>query len=283
MPDTSFLIPLLLQGVLAPFAAAAIAALALRRAVGGPAATALVVAAGFLTSYAATVQGAWSLSPQSAMDWQPWVVLAAVGGALLVDRAPAGVRLFLARAVLGVLLSFVVVWPAIGSLGAVKASTAAVVAGIVIAAAWSVRTRGLFAGETHPLQLAIIAGGAGLAMMLDSSQTPGRLAGALAVALAACAVIGRFRTPAGSAAVGTTLLVLGSLLLQAQVYAGFPLVYVALLAAATVADIAPALLASRGRSAITWRAKAASIALTLVPVAVVVGLAVKGMQDSGGY
>ena len=283
MPDTSFLIPLLLQGVLAPFAAAAIAALALRRAVGGPAATALVVAAGFLTSYAATVQGAWSLSPQSAMDWQPWVVLAAVGGALLVDRAPAGVRLFLARAVLGVLLSFVVVWPAIDSLGAVKASTAAVVAGIVIAAAWSVRTRGLFAGETHPLQLAIIAGGAGLAMMLDSSQTPGRLAGALAVALAACAVIGRFRTPAGSAAVGTTLLVLGSLLLQAQVYAGFPLVYVALLAAATVADIAPALLARRGRSANTWRAKAASIALTLVPVAVVVGLAVKGMQDSGGY
>ena len=283
MPDTSFLIPLLLQGVLAPFAAAAIAALALRRAVGGPAATALAVAAGFLTSYAATVQGAWSLSPQSAMDWQPWVVLAAVGGALLVDRAPAGVRLFLARAVLGVLLSFVVVWPAIDSLGAVKASTAAVVAGIVIAAAWSVRTRGLFAGETHPLQLAIIAGGAGLAMMLDSSQTPGRLAGALAVALAACAVIGRFRTPAGSAAVGTTLLVLGSLLLQAQVYAGFPLVYVALLAAATVADIAPALLARRGRSANTWRAKAASIALTLVPVAVVVGLAVKGMQDSGGY
>jgi hypothetical protein len=283
MPDTSFLIPLLLQGVLAPFAAAAIAALALRRAVGGPAATALAVAAGFLTSYAATVQGAWSLSPQSAMDWQPWVVLAAVGGALLVDRAPAGVRLFLARAVLGVLLSFVVVWPAIGSLGAVKASTAAVVAGIVIAAAWSVRTRGLFAGDTHPLQLAIIAGGAGLAMMLDSSQTPGRLAGALAVALAACAVIGRFRTPAGSAAVGTTLLVLGSLLLQAQVYAGFPLVYVALLAAATVADIAPALLARRGRSANTWRAKAASIALTLVPVAVVVGLAVKGMQDSGGY
>ena len=283
MPDTSFLIPLLLQSVLAPFAAAAVVALAMRRAVGGPAATALAVAAGFLAAYAATVQGAWSLSPQSAMDWQPWVVLAAVGGALLVDRAPAGARLFLARAVLGVLLGFVVVWPAIGSLGAVKASVSAVVAGIVVAAAWSLRTHGLFASQTHPLQLALVAGGAGLAMMLDSSQTPGRLAGSLAMALAACAVVGRLRTPAGSAAVGTTLLVLGSLLLQAHVYAGFPLVYVALLAAATVADIAPALLANRGGSAITWRAKAMSFALTLAPVVVVVGLAVKGMQDSGGY
>lgn len=282
MPDTSFLIPLLLQSVLAPFAVAAAVAVALRRPVGRAPATALAVAAGFLAAYAATVQGAGSLSPQSAMDWQPWIVLAAVGGALLVDRAPSGARLFFARALLGVLLSFVVVWPAVGSLGAVKASVAAVVAGVVIAAAWSVRTHGLF-GETPPLQLAVIAGGAGLAMMLDSSQTPGRLAGSLAMALAACAVVGRLRTPAGSAAVGTTLLVLGTLLLQAHVYAGFPLVYVALLVAATIADVAPALLASRSRTAITWRAKAASFALTLVPVVVVVGLAVKGMQDSGGY
>lgn len=283
MPDTSFLIPLLLQSVLAPFVAAAVVAVALRRSVGSTAATALAAAAGFLAAYAATVQGAGSLSPQSAMDWQPWIVLAAVGGALLVDRAPAGARLFFARALLGVLLSFVVVWPAVGSLGAAKASVAAVVAGVVIAAAWSVRTHGLFPGETPPLQLAVIAGGAGLAMMLDSSQTPGRLAGSFAMALAACAVVGRLRTPAGSAAVGTTLLVLGTLLLQAHVYAGFPLVYVALLVAATIADVAPALLASRSRTAITWRAKAASFALTLVPVVVVVGLAVKGMQDSGGY
>ena len=282
MPDTSFLIPLLLQSVLAPFAAAAVVALALRRAIGGPAATALAVAVGFLAAYAATVQGAALLSPQSAMDWQPWIVLAGVVGALLLDRAPAGARLFLAPAVLGVVVGFVVGWPAVGSLGAAKASAAALLAGVVIAAAWSVRTQGVSAGETHPLQLASIAGGAGLAMMLDSSQTPGRLAGSLAMALAACAVAGRLRTPAGSAAVGTTLLVLGSLLLQAHVYAGFPLVYVALLVAATVADIAPALLSRRG-AGITWRARAASFALTLVPVAVVVGLAVKGMQDSGGY
>ena len=283
MPDTSFLIPLLLQGVLTPFVAAAVVALALRRTIGGPAATALAVAVGFLAAYAATVQGAGALSPQSAMDWQPWVVVAAVVGALWVDRVPAGARLFLARAALGVLLGFVVVWPAVGSLGTVQASVAATVAGVVIAAAWSVRTGGLFAGETHPLRLAIIAGGAGLAMMLDSSQTAGRLAGSLAMALAACAVVARLRTPAGGAAVGTTLLVLGTLLLQAHVYAGFPLVYVALLVAATVADIAPALLANRGGSAITWRARAASFALTLVPVVVVVGLAIKGMQDSGGY
>lgn len=283
MPDTSFLIPLLLQSVLAPFAAAAVAALALQRPLGRAMATALAVAAGFLASYAATVQGAWSLSPQSAMDWQPWIVLAAVGGALLLDRAPAGARLFLARAVLGVLIGVIVVWPAVASLGAVRAGVGAVVAGTVVAAAWSVRTRGLFGGETPPLQLALVAGGAGLAMMLDSSQTPGRLAGALAMALAACAAIGRFRAPAGSAMVGTTLLVLGSLLLQAHVYAGFPLVYVALLVAATVADVAPSLLAQPGARAVTWRARAASFALTLVPVAVVVGLAVRGMQDSGGY
>jgi hypothetical protein len=281
MPDTSFLIPLLLQSVLAPFAAAAVAALALRRAVGGPVATALAVAVGFLASYAATVQGAWSLAPRSAMDWQPWLVLAAAGGALSVDRVPFGARRFLARSMLGVLLGFVVVWPAIGSLGLAKACAAALVAGLLIAGAWSVRTRGVPAGESHPLQLAIIAGGAGLAMMLDSSQTAGRLAGALAVALAACAVVGR-RTPTGSAAVGTTLLVLGTLLLQAHVYAGFPLVYVALLVAAAVADIGAALLANRG-GAITWRARAAAFTLTLVPVVVVVGLAVKGMQDSGGY
>jgi hypothetical protein len=76
--------------------------------------------------------------------------------------------------------------------------------------------------------------------------------------------------------------VLGTLLLQAHVYAGFPLVYVALLVAAAVADIGAALLANRG-GAITWRARAAAFTLTLVPVVVVVGLAVKGMQDSGGY
>jgi hypothetical protein len=283
MPDTSFLIPLLLQSVLAPFAAAAVVAIALRRPAGHAAATALAVAAGFLAAYAATVQGAWSLSPRSAMDWQPWIVLAAVGGALLVDRVPAGARLFLARAVPGVLLGLVVVWPAVGSLGAVKASVAALVAGVAVAAAWWVRTHGRFAGETHPLQLAILAGGAGLAMMLDSSQTPGRLAGSLAMALAACAAVGRLRAPAGSPAVGTTLLVLGTLLLQAHVYAGFPLAYVALLLAASVADTAPALLAKRGAAAISWRARAASFVLTLVPVVVVVGLAVKGMQDSGGY
>ena len=282
MPDTSFLLALLAQSVLVPFAAAGAMALALRRAVGAPAAMALAVAAGFVASYAATVQGPWPWPPNSAMDWQPWVVVAAAGAAWGLERWRSTPARLLARLMLATLLGFVLVWPAIGSFGIAKAVAAALAAGLLMAAAWSVRTHAVFGAGTHPLRLAAIAGAAGLAMMLDSSQTAGRLAGAVAAALAACALLGRLRATLGPAAVGTTILVLGTLLLQAHLYAGFPLGYVALLLAAALADVAPAAWAPRdGASA--WGARAASLALTLAPLLVVVGLAVKGLQDAGGY
>lgn len=283
MPDSSFLVPLLLQGAVVPFVAAGVVLLALRRAVGVPAASALAVALAFVAAYAAVVQGAWPWPPQGAMDWQPWVVLAAAAGALAIERAVGGAGRVVARAVLGVLLGLVIVWPAVGSLGVARAGAAALVAGVLMAGAWSVRT--LFADTSgmQSLRLAVIAGGAGLAMMLDSSQTAGRLAGALAVSLAACVAAGRLRTPPGPAVAGTAVLTLGTLLLQAHLYAGFPLGYIALLCAAAVADAAVTAIATRRGGAASWGANASSAVLTVAPLMVVMALVIKGMQDSGGY
>ncbi|TFY97470.1 hypothetical protein [Ramlibacter rhizophilus] len=284
MPDTSLLLALLVQSVLVPFAAAGALAWTLRHAACAPAAMALAVAAGFLASYMALVPGAWPWPPQSAMDWQPWVVLASCAGALVIDAEKRrGPRQFVARAVLGSVLGLLLVWPAVGSLGVAKAGTAALVAGVLMAGVWSLRTNARFPAGTHPLRLAAVAGGAGIALMLDSSQTAGQLSGALAMALVACAVIGQLRATLASPAVGTVVLVLGTLLLQAHVYAGFPLGYVALLLAGTVADVVPALLIRPGRASSERGARVTSALLTLVPVVAVIGMAIKTLQESGGY
>jgi hypothetical protein len=110
--------------------------------------------------------------------------------------------------------------------------------------------------------------------MIDASQLLGQLCGGLGVAIGVC---GLLRRPFGPAAAGTAVLLLGALLGYAFIYAGFGMLMVALLVAALLAD---ALLgALRRRPA----APLPGALLTVLPVLVAVGLAVKAMQDAGGY
>jgi hypothetical protein len=128
----------------------------------------------------------------------------------------------------------------------------------------------------------VVAGGGGLALMLESSQSLGRLSGALGCALVACALLGR-RVPFAPAAAGLAVVLLQAMLVNAQVYADFPLGYIALLLAALLAEpLLQAIQRTRGGTP-SIAFGAASAVLTVVPVLVTVGLAVKAMQDSGGY
>ena len=76
------------------------------------------------------------------------------------------------------------------------------------------------------------------------------------------------------------MLLLGTLLATAHLYAGFSLGYVALLAGALLVDPLLAALRRSERGGLPWVPAAV---LTAIPVAVTVALAVKAMQDSGGY
>lgn len=287
MPDLSFVLPLALQSALVPFVVALALLAAGRGRQGAPAAVAAVaaVAAGFLASYFATLHAQWSLVPELALDWLPLIVVAGAAAAVAVEniRAPAGRRL--GRLATSLAAAALVVWPALGSLGPTKAALAALASGLLIAAAWSAKAHAAAHRPTPPLLLALVAGGAGLALMLDSSQSIGQLSGGLASALAACLAfnVPRRRVPFPPAAAGLAVLVLGVLLANAHLYAGFPLGYVALLAAALVADPLWSLLRGAkapGSEAAAW---ATAAVLTAIPVVATIGLAVKAAQDAGGY
>jgi hypothetical protein len=179
----------------------------------------------------------------------------------------------------------VVAWPALASLGMQKAILLTAATGVVLTVIWSVMARTADSRPTPPLLLAVVAGGAGMALMLDSSQSIGQLNGALASALAACVVFNlpRVRTAFSPAAAGVAVLLLGALLANAYIYAGFPLGYIALLAGGLIADqVVEGLNRLRRRSggAGSW---AAATALAAIPVVVTIGLAVKAAADSGGY
>ena len=243
------------------------------------------VAAGFLASYFATLQAQWSLVPKVALDWLPLIVVAGAAAAVGVEniRAAAGRRL--GRLATSLAAAALVAWPALGSLGPTKTALAVLASGLLIAAAWSVEAHAAARRPTPPLLLAVVAGGAGLALMLDSSQSIGQLSGGLASALAACLAfnVPRRRVPFPPAAAGLAVLVLGVLLVNAHLYAGFSLGYVALLAAALAADPVWSLLRGAkapGSEAAAW---ATAAVLTAIPVVATVGLAVKAVQDAGGY
>lgn len=285
MPDASFVLPLVLHGALLPFAVT-LAALASARALrlGG---TAVLVAApaGLLAAYAATLHGQWSLVPRVALDWLPWIAVAGAAAAAAAEKITGTPTRRAARLAISLAAAALVVWPAAGSLGPLHAALAALAAGVLTALAWSVKAHAAARRPTPPLLLAVVAGGAGLALMLDSSQSIGQLCGALAAVLAACAAwnVPRARTGFPPAAAGFAVLVLGVLLTVAHLYAGFPLASVALLGAALAADPLRGAVQRLRRGTAEPPAWAAATALTAIPVVATIGLALKAAQDAGGY
>jgi hypothetical protein len=267
MVNTSIMLPLLLQSAVLPFALTLAVLLLLRRP--GPA-----IAAGFLASYFAVFHAQWSPLPKVALDWMPWIAVSAVPAALLLRRLPLQFLFALGAAA-------VLVWPARASLGDGMAAAAAGASALLILLAWRLAARADQTSARAPLLQMVVAGGAGLALMLDSSQAIGQLSGALAASLAACGVVVLRGKPQAydQTAAGVAQLLLGTLLTAAWLYAGFPLPYVALLAAAL---FVPALLP-------TWQDRAPMLRrglpalLAIVPVAVVIGLALKAAQEYGGY
>ena len=279
MPETSFFLPLLLKAAVLPFGIA-LAVLAAGRAAGGArVAPVLAVTLGFLAAFFAILGGQWSPLPKQATDWLPWLAALGAIAAVAVEKIARGGTRIAARLAVALVVGGITVSSGIASFGMAKAVLAAVVIGVAVAALWTLLVRPAQGAATRPLLFAVVAGGAGLALMLDSAQSLGQLSGALAMTLAAGTLLAlpRFGGAFPPAAAGVAVLVFGTLLANAQLYAGFSLGYVALLAGALLID---PLLALLRRSGLPWVPAAV---LTAIPVLVTVGMAVKAMQDSGGY
>jgi hypothetical protein len=277
MPDPSFFIPLFLQSAVLPFGIAFALLLALRK-------PAPALAAGFLASYFAVFHAQWSPLPHQALDWMPWIALFGAAGVLATERASFGLRIVL-RLVLAAAMALVVVLPALASLGMAKAALIAAAAAALVFLAWSWLAHAAQIRPTPAPLMMIVAGGSALAMMLDASQAIGQLSGALAAALAACVVLGlsRLRIALDGAAVGFAVLLLGALLTNAYLYAGFSFGNVALLAGGLLADpLVAGIQGLRGREGGTG-AWVGSVALAVVPVAAALVLVFKAAQESGGY
>jgi hypothetical protein len=281
MPETSFFLPLVLQSAVVPFGVALAVLAACRAARLDALASLLAVAAGFVASYFAILHAQWSPVPKVALDWLPWIAVAGAIAAIASDRLSAAPR-FAVRLLVSLVAGGLLVSSAIGSLGPLKAALTALATGLVLAGLWTLVTRPAQGAATRPLLLAVVAGGTGLVLMMDSSQSMGQLSGALAMALAACVL---FALPATGvrfvpAAAGLAVLLLGVLWATAHVYAGFSLGYVALLAGALLVDPLIGAIRRSERGGLPWIPAAV---LTAIPVAVTVALAVKAMQESGGY
>ncbi|MGH8808040.1 MAG: hypothetical protein ACREX0_09200, partial [Noviherbaspirillum sp.] len=188
MPDPSFVIPLLWQSAVLPFGVALALLFALRRTSGPLAAFAL--AAGFVASYFAVFHAQWSPLPKTALDWLLWLALAGTAGAVLAERLPRAAARMIVRLLLSLASAALVVWPALPSLGLQAAGMLAISAGVLICVAWSglAWTAQSQSRPTPAPLLMVIAGGAGLVLMLDASAALGQLSGALAAALAASAL-----------------------------------------------------------------------------------------------
>jgi hypothetical protein len=282
MSETSFFLPLLLQSALLPLVAALAVLAAARAARPAAPASLLAVLAGFLASYFVTLRAQWSLVPQVALDWLPWITVGVALAALAVERLPHAAARIAVRSLLSLGIGALVVSGAVASLGTQKAALSALVIGLVLSVLWTLVAQPAQGSTTRPLPLMVVAGGAGLALMMDSSQSMGQLSGALAMTLAACAL---FALPRGAAvfapaAAATSVVVLGTLLATAHLYSGFSLGYVALLAGGLLVDPLLSVLRRGARGGLPWVPAAV---LTAIPVLVTVALAVKAMQETGGY
>lgn len=285
MPESSIVLPMLWQSALLPLAVALAVLFAGRALRLRAAASALAVAAGFLASYFAVLHAQWSPVPKVALDWLPLTAVLAAAAALAIESREGFVRI-VARGLVALGAAALVVWPALASFGAAKAAIAIVVIAVLVTLAWSLLAAANRGTATQPLLLAVVAGGAGLAMLLDSSQSAGRLGGALAMTLAACLLFAlpRSHVPFAPAAGGVAVVLLGALLANAHLYAGFPPSYLALLVGALLVQPVLDALLHRGRASVAGRAWIpAAVLLTIAPVLVTVGLAVKAASDAGGY
>jgi hypothetical protein len=281
MPESSLVLQLLWQSALVP-AIVALGVLAASRALRLNAVVAVVAA--FVASYFATLHGQWSLVPHVALDWMPWIAVGAAAAAVGVERASGPARLAL-RLVVGLAVAAIVARGALTSLGAAHAVVEVLVAAVLITFVWSAFATVPEGGARSPLLLAVVAGGTGLALMLDSSQQIGQLCGALSMALGVCMLLNvpRTRVAFPPAASGAAVVLLGALILNAHLYAGFSLGYVALLVVALLAD---ALLAAgvrlRGRD-LHPRSWIPAAVLTVIPVLATLALVLKTAQEHGGY
>ena len=287
MPDPSFIIPLFIQSALVPFGVALLALFVLRalRAVRFSDAVAIALALGFVAAYFSVFHQQWSFVPHQALDWLPWIALLAAAGAIAAERAAGSAPRIMARAVLSLAVAAIAIWPASASLGLPKTLLSIAVTGVLTAAAWSMLAPSATARPTPVLLLVMAAGGAALALMLDSSQAIGQSSGALASALIACIAFNlpRVRTPFSGAATGVALLLLATLLANAHFFAGFSLGYVALLAGALLADplVSAVTRSRRGNGGVG--AAIGTVLLGAVPVIAVLALVAKAAHDSGGY
>jgi hypothetical protein len=282
MPE--IVLNLIVQSGLLPFAAAA-AVLALARAARlHTAGAALAVAAGFLATWIAALSAQWSAAPKQALDWLPWIAALALVGAFAIEKIASGGARIAARLLLSLVVGGLIVSSALESFGVQKAVIAALVTGVLVTIVWSVVARPAAANATRPLLLSLVAAGGAVALMLDSSQSLGQLSGGLAAALGACVVFSlpRLRVDFAPAAAGFAVVMLGALLANAHLYAGFSLGYVALLAGALLAEPVLAAIAARRAKGFAGSWVTAAI-LTAIPVMVTVALVAKTAQDHGGY
>jgi hypothetical protein len=284
MPDPSFILPLVIQSALIPFGVALAALIAFRAARFSEGA-AVAIALGFVAAYFAVFHQQWSFVPHQALDWLPWIALLTTVGAIAVEHAGGTVPRIVARSALALAIAALAIWPAFASLGLLKTLLSIAVTGALTAFAWSMLAPTAANRQTPALLLTMVAGGAALALMLDSSQAIGQSSGALASALIACIVFNlpRVRMQFSGAATGIALLLLAALLANAHFYAGFSLGYVALLAGALLADpLVAALTRSRQKNG-GFGVAAGTVLLGAVPVVAVLALVAKTAQESGGY
>lgn len=282
MPNPSFFIPLFLQSAVLPFGVTLALLFALRKQAAAPA---LALCAGFIAAYFAILHGQWSALPQQALDWLPaTAVLGTLGAMAIEQNRNAAVRV-IARFVLSLLATTATGWFGLQGLGAQKVALAAGLTAAAVCLIWTYLARAAQSRPTPLLLLMVVAGGAGLVLLLDSSQAIGQLCGVLASCLAAGLVFNlpRMRAMFSGAAVGIAVLLLGVLLMNAYLYAGFSLAYVALLIAGLLADpLVHAVNRWRRRcgGAGSW---ATATALAAIPVLCTIGLAIQAAQEAGGY
>ncbi|HYD96979.1 MAG TPA: hypothetical protein VEC01_16745 [Noviherbaspirillum sp.] len=284
MPDPSLFLPLVLQSAVVPFCVALAVMFALRRALSGVA-PAAALAAAFIAAYFAVFHAQWSLVPHTALDWMPHIALFGMAGALAAESAPGAAARVFARLVMVLVAATVIVWPALASLGAAKAVLVTGIAAVLVTGAWSWLAQASISRPTPAPLLMVTAGGSALVLMLDASAALGQATGALASALAACVLFNlpRARAAFSPAASGVAVLLLGTLLLNAWLYAGLSAGYVALLAGGLLSDpLVATANRMRGRSGGAGSWITASV-LTALPVLATVAFAVKTMQESGGY
>lgn len=285
MPSSSFVLPLLLQSALLPFILALIALLALRGPRGSQLAPLVAVASGFLVSYFAVYHAQWSLLPHQSLDWLAWIVLFGSMAVAATEQTQAVILRHGARLGLSLGCAALVAWPALAANGWLQAVFPIATTGLLMYAFWSYLGATVRQRPTPALMLAVVAGGAGLALILDASQLIGQLSGALAVTLLTCLAfnLGRVRTAFSPAATGFTVMLLGTLLANAYFYAGFSLVSVLLLLSGLLADPLVAgvnnLRQRRGGMG-SWLTAGV---VTAIPVLATIGLAVLAAQESGGY